>query len=220
MPAAGSFQPAKDGEAIVLIGDAEAWLDSDPVTELDAGASVLAAAGVPAVLVVDVDRGGSFAAAYGTWALLPEHLRNQLRGFVLNCFRGDKALIKNPTTLTPTQASEMCTSCHNRSSHSEWEGSKHDSRSVGCTSCHSVHAAKSEGGQLKTRSISENCATCHKNESNKVRKSSHMPVAEGKMECSSCHNPHGSTNLRQLRVGNWINEIYQTTPFDPDRIGG
>src|SRR5690606_33207647 len=51
-----------------------------------------AAAGIPAVLVVDVDRGGSFAAAYGTWALLPEHLRGRLRGFVLNCFRGDKAL--------------------------------------------------------------------------------------------------------------------------------
>ena len=119
---------------------------------------------------------------------------------------GDKALIKNPTTLTPTQASEMCISCHNRSSHSEWEGSKHDSRSVGCTSCHSVHAAKSEGGQLKTRSISENCATCHKNESNKVRKSSHMPVAEGKMECTTCHNPHGSQNVKMLREGNSVNE--------------
>ena len=33
-----------------------------------------------------------------------------------------------------------------------------------------------------------------------------MPVIEGKMACSSCHNPHGSTNVRLLRVGNWINE--------------
>ncbi|GGK72972.1 cobyric acid synthase [Ornithinimicrobium pekingense] len=57
-----------------------------------------AAAGIPAVLVVDVDRGGSFAAAYGTWALLPEHLRGRLRGFVLNCFRGDKALITDGLT--------------------------------------------------------------------------------------------------------------------------
>jgi adenosylcobyric acid synthase len=54
-----------------------------------------AAAGVPAVLVVDVDRGGSFASAYGTWALLPEQLRGQLRGFVLNCFRGDVSLISD-----------------------------------------------------------------------------------------------------------------------------
>lgn len=33
-----------------------------------------------------------------------------------------------------------------------------------------------------------------------------MPVQEGKMACSSCHDPHGSTNVRLLRVGNWINE--------------
>jgi DmsE family decaheme c-type cytochrome len=31
-------------------------------------------------------------------------------------------------------------------------------------------------------------------------------VREGKMECTSCHSPHGSTNVRLLRAGNWINE--------------
>lgn len=51
------------------------------------------AAGLPAVLVVDVDRGGSFATAYGTWALLPEALRDRLAGIVLNSFRGDPRLI-------------------------------------------------------------------------------------------------------------------------------
>lgn len=52
-----------------------------------------AAAGLPAVLVVDIDRGGSFASAYGTWALLPERLRAHLRGFVVNSFRGDVSLL-------------------------------------------------------------------------------------------------------------------------------
>ncbi|MFK5688051.1 cobyric acid synthase [Ornithinimicrobium sp. LYQ92] len=52
-----------------------------------------AAAGVPAVLVVDIDRGGAFASAYGTWALLPERLRRQLRGVVLNGMRGDVSLL-------------------------------------------------------------------------------------------------------------------------------
>jgi predicted CXXCH cytochrome family protein len=33
-----------------------------------------------------------------------------------------------------------------------------------------------------------------------------MPLIEGHMRCSSCHEPHGSTNVRLLRVGNWINE--------------
>jgi adenosylcobyric acid synthase len=53
-----------------------------------------AAAGIPAVLVVDIDRGGAFASAYGTWALLPDHLRRQVRGFVFNQFRGDASLLE------------------------------------------------------------------------------------------------------------------------------
>jgi adenosylcobyric acid synthase len=54
-----------------------------------------AAAGIPAVVVVDIDRGGAFASAYGTWALLPDHLRRQVRGFVFNQFRGDASLLES-----------------------------------------------------------------------------------------------------------------------------
>ncbi len=46
-----------------------------------------------ALLVADVDQGGSLAALYGTWALLEEH-RQRLVGFVLNKFRGDLGLLK------------------------------------------------------------------------------------------------------------------------------
>ncbi len=46
------------------------------------------------LLVTDIDRGGAFAHLYGTWALLPDDLRNSLRGFVLNRFRGDAALLE------------------------------------------------------------------------------------------------------------------------------
>lgn len=45
------------------------------------------------LLVTDIDRGGAFAHLYGTWALLPEADRARLRGFVLNRFRGDPALL-------------------------------------------------------------------------------------------------------------------------------
>lgn len=119
---------------------------------------------------------------------------------------GDKALIKNPPSMKPSDASAMCTSCHNRSAHAEWDGSKHDSRNMSCTSCHSVHAAKSETAQLNKTTITETCVQCHQREVNKVRKSSHMPVREGKMECTTCHNPHGSQNVKMLREGNSVNE--------------
>ncbi|MFO1339231.1 MAG: cobyric acid synthase [Burkholderiaceae bacterium] len=45
------------------------------------------------LLVADIDRGGAFAHLFGSWALLPEDLKDTLAGFVLNKFRGDPALL-------------------------------------------------------------------------------------------------------------------------------
>jgi adenosylcobyric acid synthase len=50
-------------------------------------------AGLPAIVVGDIDRGGVFAALYGTVALLPDRLRARVRGFVVNRLRGDPALL-------------------------------------------------------------------------------------------------------------------------------
>jgi len=50
-------------------------------------------ASIPAVIVGDIDRGGVFAALFGTVMLLPADLRECVRGFVINKFRGDPALL-------------------------------------------------------------------------------------------------------------------------------
>jgi adenosylcobyric acid synthase len=45
------------------------------------------------LLVTDIDRGGAFAHLYGTHQLMPADVRAQVRGFVLNRFRGDAGLL-------------------------------------------------------------------------------------------------------------------------------
>ena len=45
------------------------------------------------LVVADIDRGGAFAHLYGTHALMDAGVRDLLRGFVLNKFRGDAALL-------------------------------------------------------------------------------------------------------------------------------
>lgn len=49
--------------------------------------------GVPSVLVGDIERGGVYAAIYGTWLLVPEDVRPLLKGFVINRFRGEPSIL-------------------------------------------------------------------------------------------------------------------------------
>ncbi len=119
---------------------------------------------------------------------------------------GKKEDIRRFSVLSARDASDACLSCHNKSNHAEWQGSMHDARNVSCVTCHSVHSPKSEKAQLKTVTITQTCETCHKQEALKVKKAGHMPVREGKMECTTCHSPHGSNNVRMLKTGTSVNE--------------
>lgn len=54
---------------------------------------VAVAAHAACLLVTDIDLGGAFAHLYGTFALLPPDEQTLIKGFVLNKFRGDAALL-------------------------------------------------------------------------------------------------------------------------------
>jgi DmsE family decaheme c-type cytochrome len=105
--------------------------------------------------------------------------------------------------------SDVCLTCHNRGDHVAWQGSTHEARNLACTTCHSVHAPQSFEKQLVRATEKELCATCHRVQVSKTdRAVAHMPVREGKLSCSSCHNPHGSiTNVKALRVGSSVSEL-------------
>jgi DmsE family decaheme c-type cytochrome len=119
--------------------------------------------------------------------------------------KGNIARLK---TLSPARASETCLTCHNRGTHAGWESSVHESRNLSCITCHSVHQPKSEANQLVKSTETGLCATCHRVQVAKTERAvAHMPVREGKMACSTCHNPHGSiSNVKALRVGGSVHE--------------
>jgi adenosylcobyric acid synthase len=58
-----------------------------------ANVGLMKSTGVPAIIVGDIERGGVFAAIYGTWKLIPDELKPQLKGFIINRFRGDGSIL-------------------------------------------------------------------------------------------------------------------------------
>lgn len=58
-----------------------------------ANVGLMKARGVKAILVGDIERGGVFAAIYGTWLLMPDELKPLMKGFVINRFRGDASIL-------------------------------------------------------------------------------------------------------------------------------
>jgi len=104
---------------------------------------------------------------------------------------------------------QACLGCHQRGIQAYWQASAHASRGLSCVNCHTIMEKTSDKHQLaKTgettpffteRAETQVCAQCHLQRNAQLMRSSHMPIREGKMTCSDCHNPHGSPNPAQLR---------------------
>ena len=56
--------------------------------------SVARYAHIPVFLIGDIEKGGVFAQLYGTWALMIQEERELLRGFIINKFRGNYAILE------------------------------------------------------------------------------------------------------------------------------
>lgn len=107
---------------------------------------------------------------------------------------GDATKIRNLQKLSPAEQSETCLACHDRGERSHWQGSPHEGRELSCLTCHKVHhEGQPPAGLLARESEFATCGSCHLKRKAALMRSSHMPMREGRMTCSSCHNPHGST---------------------------
>ena len=116
-------------------------------------------------------------------------------------------LYKGKNQTAPQAIMEVCLTCHTTASRAMWEGSQHASRNIPCTTCHQVHTPNDR--VLTKATQPEVCFACHKTERAQTHRISTHPLDAGKMACSDCHNPHGSTGPKLLKKNN-VNELCYT----------
>jgi DmsE family decaheme c-type cytochrome len=107
--------------------------------------------------------------------------------------------------LTERQYQLTCLQCHQDGGRMYWQSSPHKAADVSCTSCHTVMEKRSHRALLAKVDEKEVCYSCHVDVRGQMQKTFHHPVREGKMDCSSCHNVHGSVG-RNLLIGATVNE--------------
>jgi len=115
---------------------------------------------------------------------------------------------------SPEKQNEACLGCHQSGIQAYWKASPHANRGVACVNCHTI-MEKTSGKQMAkltdvtpfgvNRAEIAVCGQCHLQRKAQLLRSSHMPMREGKIVCSDCHNPHGSPNPAQLKQAS-VNE--------------
>jgi DmsE family decaheme c-type cytochrome len=116
---------------------------------------------------------------------------------------------KNDPGRTAEQNNAICLTCHERGERTLWQGSVHETRGLACTDCHTIMKNVSAQHQLKTAFEPDTCFQCHKDRRAQMFRSSHMPMREGKIVCSDCHNPHGSATEAMLRQDSVNDNCYK-----------
>jgi DmsE family decaheme c-type cytochrome len=104
--------------------------------------------------------------------------------------------LKADSYLPAEQRNAPCLGCHQGSSRTGWHAGAHDRGGLACTDCHKLHVERD--AVLAKSSEPEVCYRCHKQQRGDFHKSSSHPVRFGRMACSDCHSPHGSSSAAML----------------------
>jgi len=110
---------------------------------------------------------------------------------------GDTSKIFNPAKAGSREVNRRCLSCH-ASAHPDFEHSPHVEAGLSCVSCHGMHAAGAPEHLLKAPEPTL-CYQCHTSTKQQFAMPFHHHVDEGRMQCSSCHDPHGIPPGRATR---------------------
>ncbi len=124
----------------------------------------------------------------------------------------DPDLIINPAKTSGMDDKPLCLDCHSDSKFADWQFSAHGAENVNCSTCHTVH---SKAGQMLKTPTPDLCYGCHTDVRAEFYMPSHHPVTEGKLDCESCHNIHGTEN--KFAMGDDSRELCFTC--HPDKEG-
>ena len=100
--------------------------------------------------------------------------------------------VRNKLTQT-----DVCFTCHQDKRAASFRRSRHPVREgkVVCSNCHNPHGTAGRTNLVKN-TVNEVCYQCHAEKRGPFLWE-HQPVRE---ECTICHDPHGSTHYRMLKV--------------------
>ena len=113
---------------------------------------------------------------------------------------GDVTKIIRFEALTPAQTVAICTKCHQSSLETQnFSKSEHLANGVSCTTCHSPHKSRDVNFML-VKSQTELCFGCHAAQKAEFARPFRHRVDSGLVQCSDCHNPHGTQTGHQVRA--------------------
>lgn len=109
---------------------------------------------------------------------------------------------------------DRCLTCHaSDKEHMNAINSLHAKNDVSCVSCHSPHHSK-DTEFLLVKAQPELCYTCHLQKKPEFAMPSHHRVNEGLVQCTDCHNPHGTAGPKQVRVSAMQDQVCFTCHAD------
>lgn len=113
---------------------------------------------------------------------------------------GDKTKIFSFKNASDKEITQRCLACHaSGTQHMNAINSEHAKNGVSCISCHSPHHAQTKEFLL-VKSQPELCYTCHLSKKAEFEMPFHHRVNEGLIQCSDCHNVHGTAGPKQVRT--------------------
>ncbi len=132
---------------------------------------------------------------------------------------GDVTKIFNPVKASAKDVDEMCLGCH-AGSHPNFTRSPHAKAGVSCIGCHTIHGSDEQRVLQASLHLTDNnstardseardkllkasqptlCFQCHSDQRSQFNMPFHHKVNEGLVQCSDCHDVHGSFGNNNLR---------------------